>query len=89
MCAPICHDLMSAHQDAMLGREHRHAEAETWLSLGENGDGTYTGRFVIPELHALLLKRHLETAQRHPDASPATATGTRWSTRRCPAPGPG
>ena len=60
MCAPICHDLMLAHQDALLGREHRHAEAETWLSLGDNGDGTYSGRFVIPELHGLLLKRHLE-----------------------------
>ena len=94
MCAPICHDLMSAHQDAMLGREHRHAEAETWLSLGENGDGTYTGRFVIPELHALLLKRHLETLSaprrlsrdRHGDlvvdpSLPGSGPGLNWTER--------
>jgi len=61
MCAPICHELMTAHQDAMLGREHTHAEAETWFSLADNGNGTYAGRFVIPELHGLLLRRHLET----------------------------
>ena len=61
MCAAVSHELMLAHQDVMLGREHRAAEAETWLSLGDNGNGTYTGRFVIPELHGQLLQRHLET----------------------------
>ena len=61
MCAPISHELMLAHQDVMLGREHRAAEAETWLSLGDNGNGTCTGRFVIPALHGQLLQRHLDT----------------------------
>jgi hypothetical protein len=60
MCTPLGHDLALAHQEALLGREQRHAEAETWLSLGDNGNGTYAGRFVIPELHGLLLQRHLE-----------------------------
>ena len=60
MCAALSHDLMLAHQQALLGREQRHAEAETWLSLGDNGDGTCTGRFVIPELHGQLLRRRLE-----------------------------
>ena len=61
MCAPISHELMVAHQDVMLGREERLAEAETWLSLGDNGNGTWTGRFVIPALHGQLLQRHLDT----------------------------
>jgi hypothetical protein len=61
MCTPISHELMTAHQDAMLGREHAHAETETWFSLADTGNGTYAGRFVIPELHGLLLRRHLET----------------------------
>ena len=51
----------SPTRTCMLGREHRAAEAETWLSLGDNGNGTYTGRFVIPELHGQLLQRHLDT----------------------------
>ena len=71
MCAPISHELMTAHQDAMLGREHTHAEAETWFSLADNGNGTYAGRFVIPELHGLLLRRHLETL-----SAPRRLTGT-------------
>ena len=61
MCAPISHDLMLAHQDVMLGREERAAENETWLSLGDNGNGTWSGKFVIPELHGTLLQRHLDT----------------------------
>ena len=61
MCAPISHDLMLAHQDVMLGREERAAENETWLSLGDNGNGTWTGKFVIPALHGPLLQRHLDT----------------------------
>ena len=61
MCAPISHELMLAHQDVMLGREERAAEAETWLSLGDNGNGTWTGKFVIPALHGQLLQRHLDT----------------------------
>jgi hypothetical protein len=61
MCAAVSHDLMLAHQDVMLGREERAAEAETWLSLGDNGNGTWTGKFVIPALHGQLLQRHLDT----------------------------
>ncbi len=36
------------------------AELETWLSLADNGDGTFSGRFVIPELHGHLLRGPLE-----------------------------
>ena len=87
MCRALGHDLMTAHQQALLGRQHRHAEAETWLSLGDNGDGTYSGRFVIPELHGLLLTRHLEML-----SAPRRLSRSRdgdWSaTPPCPAPAP-
>ena len=45
---------------AMLNKESRRAENETWMNLRDNGDGTYSGRFVIPELHGKLLKAHLD-----------------------------
>ena len=89
MCAAISHELMLAHQDVMLGREQRAAEAETWLSLGDNGNGTYTGRFVIPELHGQLLQRHLDTARPHPDACPAARDGEQVSDPTLPGTGPG
>ena len=88
MCAPISHDLMLAHQDVMLGREHRHAEAETWLSLGDNGNGTYTGRFVIPELHGLLLQRHLEMLSA-PRRLSRSRDGEQVSDPTLPGSGPG
>jgi hypothetical protein len=61
MCVPISDELALQHQQALLGREQRRAEAETWLTLGDNGDGTFSGRFVIPELHGRLLRRRLDT----------------------------
>jgi hypothetical protein len=33
---------------------------ETWLTLHDNDDGTFSGRFVIPELHGHLLRAALE-----------------------------
>lgn len=44
----------------MLGRQRRRAEAETFLQLGDDGDGSFSGRFRIPELHGHLLLRALE-----------------------------
>ncbi len=44
----------------MLEREERRAEVETWFMLSDNGDGTHTGRFVIPELHGNILRAALE-----------------------------
>jgi hypothetical protein len=48
------------HEADLLNKEETHAAAETWLTLSDNGDGTYSGRFVIPELHAHLLRTVLE-----------------------------
>jgi len=38
------------HEAILLGRETRTAQAETFLMPQDNGDGSYTGRFRIPEL---------------------------------------
>jgi hypothetical protein len=50
MFASIDHELADRHQAILLGRETRTAEAETFLMLHDNGDGSYTGKFRIPEL---------------------------------------
>ena len=52
--------LADEHEAALLEAEERAAEVETWLSLGDNGDGTFSGRFTIPELHGHLLRAFLE-----------------------------
>jgi hypothetical protein len=77
MCAHVCTELADAHEAAMLNKEKRHAEAETWLTLHDKGDGTYSGRFTIPELHGKLLRSLLEQLTsprrwtRGPDGRPA------------------
>lgn len=48
------------HEADLLTREERRAEVETWLTLHDNADGTFSGRFVIPELHGHLLRHALE-----------------------------
>ena len=60
-------ELADRHESDQLNAEADRAEAETWCTLHDNGDGTYTGRFVIPELHGTVLKTALDklTAPRH------------------------
>jgi len=60
MFATIDYELASRHEAILLGREARTAENETYLALHDNGDGSYTGRFRIPELHGHLLKSALD-----------------------------
>ena len=57
---PLSKELADAHEDDLLREQERKAEFWTDLVLGDNGDGTWTGKFVIPELHAHLLKTALE-----------------------------
>ena len=57
---PLSKELADAHEDDLLREQERKAEFWTDLVLGDNGDGTWTGKFVIPELHAQLLKTALE-----------------------------
>ena len=60
MFVTIDAELADRHEAIMLGREERRAENETWLTLGDNGDGTFTGKFCIPELHGQLLRTALQ-----------------------------
>jgi hypothetical protein len=61
-------ELADQHEATVLEGEERRAEAETWMSLHDNGDGTFSGRFTIPELHGSLLRaalEHLTSPRRH------------------------
>jgi hypothetical protein len=60
MFAAIDHDLAVRHEAILLGRETRSAEAETFFALHDNGDGSYSGRFRVPELHGHLLTQVLD-----------------------------
>ena len=48
------------HEADLLQEEENHARNETWMDLQDNGDGTWSGRFVIPELQAQLLDTYLQ-----------------------------
>lgn len=56
----IDHELADRHEAIMLGREARGAARETYFQLSDNGDGTFSGRFTIPELHGHLLRGVLD-----------------------------
>ncbi len=60
MFAHLDHHLADRHEAILLGRETRTAEAETFFALHDNGDGSFSGRFRIPELHGLLLTQALD-----------------------------
>jgi len=60
MFASIDRELADRHEAILLCRETRTAEAETFLALHDNGDGSYSGRFRIPELHGHLLSQALD-----------------------------
>jgi hypothetical protein len=60
MFEAVDHALADRHEAILLGRETRTAEAETFLMLHDNGDGSYSGRFRIPELHGHLLTQALD-----------------------------
>lgn len=60
MLEAVSKELADQQEADMLEDEEEHAERETWMTMRENGDGTVSGRFVIPELHAHLLRATLE-----------------------------
>lgn len=74
--AVVSAELADAHEDAMLKSRESSAEHDAYLAMHDNGDGTWSGRFVIPELHAQLLSRALDrlTSPRRMGA-PATGAG--------------
>jgi hypothetical protein len=57
---PISRRLADEHQETQLREQERNAEKETWLVLGDNGDGTWTGKFTLPEMHAQTLLARLD-----------------------------
>lgn len=56
----INRELADKHEAGQLKKEERKAENETWMQLCDNGNGTFSGRFTIPELHGHLLRNYLE-----------------------------
>lgn len=60
MVEVVSKELADEHEAALLGDEEFRAERETWMTLHDNGDGTVSGRFVIPELHGALLRTLLD-----------------------------
>jgi hypothetical protein len=60
MFETISPELADVHESDQLRAEEQRAERETWFALGDNGDGTWSGRFVIPELHGNLLQHALD-----------------------------
>ncbi len=60
MLEVVSGELADEHEAGQLEDEERAAEAETWLRMHDNGDGTVSGRFLIPELHGVLLRAALE-----------------------------
>ena len=60
MFALIDRELADRHQATLLRRESRFADAETYLALHDNGNGTFSGKFAIPELHGHLLRDALD-----------------------------
>jgi hypothetical protein len=53
---PVAADL---EDDRRLAAEEAAAERKTYFHLRDNGDGTHTGRFKIPTLHAAMLTKML------------------------------
>ena len=60
MLEKINRELADQHEAGQLKKEERRAQNETWLQLCDNGNGTFSGRFTIPELHGHLLRNYLE-----------------------------
>jgi hypothetical protein len=56
----VSKELADEQEADLLGEEEQRAEMETWLTLHDNEDGTFSGRFVIPELQGHLLRAALE-----------------------------
>ncbi|HEX5861946.1 MAG TPA: DUF222 domain-containing protein [Nocardioides sp.] len=60
MFATISTELADRVESDQLVEETRRAVHHTWMSLHDNGDGTWSGRFTIPELQGRWLRQALE-----------------------------
>ena len=75
MFETVSAELADRHESDQLNAEADRAEAETWCTLYDNGDGTFAGRFVIPELHGTLLKTALDRLTHPHHHGPAGTDG--------------
>jgi Domain of unknown function (DUF222) len=74
------------HEGALLAAAERRADELTRLSMRRRGDGTTSGSFRLPDLHADMLRTALEalsSPRRHPH--PAMETGTAEAATPAPA----
>ena len=55
LLAPISKRLADEHESGLLEEEEQRAERETYLHLADNGDGTWSGKLCISDLHATAL----------------------------------
>jgi hypothetical protein len=60
MLEVVSRELADECEADQLDKEEKQAEHETWLRLDDNGDGTFSGRFTIPEVNGLMLRTALE-----------------------------
>jgi hypothetical protein len=60
MLEQVDKELADEHEASSLDKSERRSELETWLSMWDNGNGTFSGKFTIPELHGNMLKSALE-----------------------------
>ena len=70
MLSVVSRELADRHESVLLEEEERRAEKETWMRLWDNGDGTYSGRFMIPEMHGQMLAGRPREADRSQSAVP-------------------
>jgi hypothetical protein len=57
MFADLDAELADRMESDQLTEEARRAAHNTWLTLYDNGDGSWSGKFTIPELHGRLLSQ--------------------------------
>ena len=60
MWATIGAELADRVESEQLVEETRRAQHNTWMVLDDNGDGTWSGRFTVPELQGRWLRQALE-----------------------------
>ncbi|MEA5118921.1 MAG: DUF222 domain-containing protein [Propionicimonas sp.] len=49
-------DVVDAHENALVSQRESHARSRASLTMWDNRDGTWNGRFVLPEVQARMLK---------------------------------
>ena len=54
-------DTVDAHENQLLRTEEEAARDKTRLSFHDNGDGTVTGHFTVPDLAAAILRKVIES----------------------------